>query len=1253
MPEQDIPPQDWSLESRFPAPSGGQARQAGRSLFDSQRIASNSRRCSIQIGDDILNSTRDSYSIQFTCNVATLHHKFELEFVALPAPGNEPNKEAKTQAYLQNRFGVHFSAHQVDDAQTLDRQVVPYRGPVDEADTPQGQYTFSSQLKNVQFTKRSSTRYQHVVMLPEAVDQQYVVTWKSDSFQKFSFTRDLTSMPENTQNAAKQFQAMMTRMVEEKLPVYVVMVRLPNLLRSTWPRFVSLPSPPPPTYFPWLRGLQSGEEPQKMLDWSGFHHIEVDRNWIETALRPSSDTDLRVTVTSHPATPSHKRVGSEMSSRTPTSAARSPLASRALARSTAPALPGGYQSHTRTTSSSSARLGTSTSSQAGQDQKRSSSSAEFNKVDPLQSESLIPLPEKIQFEDAREYLAHVIGSHTYEEFESDRTKYAYVDGDHFCDVFVLQGTQQQYFVLLNIRPPSSAQTTNDDTSTGAEATARAAASREAGAGGALPDAGERVSIELVVDRNIGEERWQGRVVDIPSGHKKHGFNVAVLAVRPERPGGRVLEPRRILGRFQFGHTGSSSSLLRERIIELMVSSPKKGWRDFILAKDNHHLDVYSPKSTGWQEDVMRKYIIPRGLNEEQASTVKHYLTNRVTLLSGPPGTGKTTLIDTILEIEEDFFKTRFWVCADSNAAVDVLVNKYVKRKGNRQVEQVYRVRPAFDESHVEEDRSGGSSGLSTLPGFVPLSANVADNVAAEAMKQGGGGTKTLSLSAAVSGRGKRAYQQTLGDSYYKQELMELAALNKAHHGATSIRLEDNLSLEERNSMEHSLKLAEIRALRTVQRSYVAAAKGIFSTASAASNTLMQKLKPRALIIDEASQMPEAKATHVLAHAVLAGDLERVLMVGDENQLPPTITASRNVFRNTASMSQFERLIKAGTPRKQLKEQYRSHPQISKTYNRIIYGGALRDHPSTAIGPAVAGFSSFVRQYYCVEGKHPLKRSSEPICSVVLSPIRNSKVKFGSDRRPGSTSRVNYQTAAMVMINCIRLIENVKPESILVTAFYSDQVIFLKALLAGHPLAKNIRVSTVDGSQGEEALVHIIDCVVLGGQGVEGGAGDTLGFLSVERRRFNVAMSRGKAGRIVIGHSKMADNPHNKTSVWAEFMKEETAANHVFHVDVGEKDFERGNAFNHFKATMNSFTAARPSQALTAALTEDMEQKEKAASRNPNLQPTIKTNEDMMVDVTGASEHVARQYLERFKNNLSQAINEYMVDYPSAEEAVEI
>jgi len=54
----------------------------------------------------------------------------------------------------------------------------------------------------------------------------------------------------------------------------------------------------------------------------------------------------------------------------------------------------------------------------------------------------------------------------------------------------------------------------------------------------------------------------------------------------------------------------------------------------------------------------------RSLNPEHVQAVRHYFTHKITVVRRPLGTDKSTLVDAILKIEEEFDQAT-WVCASA------------------------------------------------------------------------------------------------------------------------------------------------------------------------------------------------------------------------------------------------------------------------------------------------------------------------------------------------------------------------------------------------------------------------------------------------------------------------------------------------------------------------------------------------------------------------------------------------------------
>lgn len=273
--------------------------------------------------------------------------------------------------------------------------------------------------------------------------------------------------------------------------------------------------------------------------------------------------------------------------------------------------------------------------------------------------------------------------------------------------------------------------------------------------------------------------------------------------------------------------------------------------------------------------------------------------------------------------------------------------------------------------------------------------------------------------------------------------------------------------------------------------------------------------------------------------ILQADPRRVLLLGDTQSISPTSMADRNVFSGSASMSLIERQVLAGTPHVRLRTQYRMHPSISRVLNRVSYNDNLLNAPVTIQRPEIVKFKSFAKAM-AASSNLPIDQVRRlDTCSLIFSPapFPAQFPHYGSQTMTGSSSKHNLQTAMMVFRTFYWLVTlgQFRPQDILVSAFYTSQISLLRQLFQDEQIFDGINLGgpeslellTVDSSMGQERLVQVVDCVSLGG-----GAVESMGFLGGDNGRFNVAMSRGKVGRIVICAREMKGQ--YSTGVWKGF-----------------------------------------------------------------------------------------------------------------------
>ena len=499
--------------------------------------------------------------------------------------------------------------------------------------------------------------------------------------------------------------------------------------------------------------------------------------------------------------------------------------------------------------------------------------------DPL---SIGALPRVDRYLNYRQYIFYVLGNHAYEHQYSQGQLCDLWNGMHACELIADESGSGAYDILLNLH------------ASGANSDAAAADSAEE----TLPAVGEPVTIKVTLNQLLGAETWSGKVVPVPTQYA--GCNVVVRAQRPTVPGGMILDRHYETAEFAFGHVGPSVSTLQQRIIELMLNKIQHQdaafYKAYLLAHDNYALADNASTAglpENWNE-VVRVVCDRAGLNTEQRECVEHFFSHKITVCVGPPGTGKSTLVDVIYELLAKF-RLRCWTCTDSNAAVDVLADKVCKRTRDEHPAFYARIYPAFSEGFTPKEGTVEQRRI-TWPGEA-MGAPVAAS---------GDKPRVMSLEKTIHRR-MAAYQAGSLDSrgYWPKERDALAAFKAAVNDLTTAREETEDSPEQLAEDEERARTLFRSCLRKLQVQYILACQGVFSTAAAASGLLLRNLEPEALIMDEGSQMNEARAVFPIVHALKAGKLQRVLIIGDPDQLPPCRLNPRNPASAAGEVSLME------------------------------------------------------------------------------------------------------------------------------------------------------------------------------------------------------------------------------------------------------------------------------------------------------------------------------------------------------------
>lgn len=313
---------------------------------------------------------------------------------------------------------------------------------------------------------------------------------------------------------------------------------------------------------------------------------------------------------------------------------------------------------------------------------------------------------------------------------------------------------------------------------------------------------------------------------------------------------------------------------------------------------------------------------------------------------------------------------------------------------------------------------------------------------------------------------------------------------------------------------------------------------VFTTCIGSGLGLLRSQSFDIVIVDEASQQTEAASL-----VPLVKGCKKAILVGDHVQLRPTV--HQNAIAMEFDKSLFERLFvqpteepqsqvqrhqpeQSGIARVMLDTQYRMHESICAFSSQEFYGGklltgikrsarplfnSLFPWPPSPTHPQDLARMLFVECAAREElgGKSKTNKGQADLCLHICTLLCTKKPQPGALAPPtttGSTSRRGSSSSNPYPP---------PPHSIAVLTPYARQAALLKRLLA--PLtsasssssskAMELEVSSIDGFQGREA-----DVVVL----VTVRCNETreIGFLK-DKRRMNVALTRARAGVIVVGN----------------------------------------------------------------------------------------------------------------------------------------
>ncbi|KAG7494034.1 NFX1-type zinc finger-containing protein 1 [Solea senegalensis] len=272
------------------------------------------------------------------------------------------------------------------------------------------------------------------------------------------------------------------------------------------------------------------------------------------------------------------------------------------------------------------------------------------------------------------------------------------------------------------------------------------------------------------------------------------------------------------------------------------------------------------------------------------------------------------------------------------------------------------------------------------------------------------------------------------------------------------------------------RLAEVRQHEDLFLLKKATVIGMTTTGAAKYRSVLQQVRPRLVIVEEAAQVFEAHTITTLSQAC-----QHLILIGDHQQLHPSATVYELARNFNLEISMFERMVNMGIPYVRLNYQHRMRPDIARLLTPHIYK-TLENHSSVLDYEDIKGLNT---NLFFVEHNH-------------LEEMKDGK------------SHQNLHEAMFVVALCrYLLLQEYKPEQITILTTYTSQFHCLRKLMPASQFL-GVRVHVVDKYQGEENDIILLSLVRSNHHG-------KVGFLSIPNR-VCVALSRAKKGLYCIGNS---------------------------------------------------------------------------------------------------------------------------------------
>jgi len=443
----------------------------------------------------------------------------------------------------------------------------------------------------------------------------------------------------------------------------------------------------------------------------------------------------------------------------------------------------------------------------------------------------------------------------------------------------------------------------------------------------------------------------------------------------------------------------------------------------------------------------------------------------ISLIHGPPGTGKTTTVANLIRCAVRCLGWKVLVTAPSNVAVDNVLERIMQIEENDNKRSNKRRANKSSNSKIKAVRLGHPARIQ----------HGIQKYSLESLVQASDGTEIV-----------RDCRNEMNDHL------------KTLSNPKSRSSEKRVAYREMKSLRKEIRSREEKVVGQILRD----ANVVLATnVGAASSVLNRMVDSRGdpipfdlVIIDEAAQALEASCWISLLRG------KRAVLAGDHKQLPPTIKSTVSEVKNGLGRTLFERLMtsyekESSGCSKMLEVQYRMHQDIANWASNAMYHDKLLSHesvrerklidlPQITANSSVAGTSS--------DG---IEHTTLMLIDTTGCDMHETLNEAGSRYNEGEAGIVvSHVNSLMSLGLCAQDIAVITP--------YNGQVELLRKQLL--PTIPKLEIRSVDGFQGGEREAVVLSLV----RSSERGGRDGVGFLR-DSRRLNVAVTRAKRHCAVI------------------------------------------------------------------------------------------------------------------------------------------